>query len=149
MAKAEPRFRRSFAIASPLVQQELNKRAWPVFLLARGRAREALDAALAMIGHRASIVSASGHLMAGEARLAMGEYQAAADEANAALRLMRESPLGAGMLADPLQQLQGEFLLRTGKREKAKPMLEQVVRKLRAAPGPDAWAQALFSLESI
>jgi tetratricopeptide (TPR) repeat protein len=149
MTKAEPLFRRSFAIASPLVQQELNKRAWPVFLLARGRAREALDAALVMAGHRASIVSAGGHIMVGEARLAMGEYQAAADEANAALRLMRASPLGAGMLADALQQLQGEFLLRTGQREKAKPMLEQVVGKLRAAPGPDAWAQALFSLESI
>jgi hypothetical protein len=28
-------------------------------------------------------------------------------------------------------------------------MLEEVARKVRAAPGPDAWAQALFTLEAI
>ena len=28
-------------------------------------------------------------------------------------------------------------------------MLEDVVKKVRAAPGPDAWTQALFTLESI
>ena len=28
-------------------------------------------------------------------------------------------------------------------------MLEDVARKVRAAPGPDAWTQALFTLESI
>ena len=28
-------------------------------------------------------------------------------------------------------------------------MLEEVARKVRALPGPDAWAQALFTLEAI
>ncbi len=28
-------------------------------------------------------------------------------------------------------------------------MLEDVVRKARARPGPDAWAQALFTIEAI
>jgi hypothetical protein len=28
-------------------------------------------------------------------------------------------------------------------------MLEEVARKVRAAPGPDAWTQALFTLEAI
>ena len=28
-------------------------------------------------------------------------------------------------------------------------MLQELVRKVRAAPGPDAWSQALFTLESI
>jgi tetratricopeptide (TPR) repeat protein len=149
MAKAEALLRTSFAISSSLVQQEFNKREWPVFLLARGRAMEALEAAAVMAGHRSPIVSAAGHVMMGEAQLALGELQAAADEANAALRLMRASPIGAGLVADPLQQLQGEFLLRSGQRDKARPMLEAVAKKLRAAPGPDAWAQALFGLESI
>ena len=45
MTAAEQRFRASFAIPSSLVVQEFNKREWPVFLLARGRAAEALDAA--------------------------------------------------------------------------------------------------------
>ncbi|HEV3060868.1 MAG TPA: hypothetical protein VGY48_21660 [Vicinamibacterales bacterium] len=149
MAKAEALLKRSFAISSALVQQEFNKREWPVYLLSRGRAREALDAGTVMAGHRSSIVSAAGHVMVGEARLAIGEYRLAAGEANTALRLMRAEPMGAGLVANALQQLQGEFLLRTGQRGKARPMLEDLARKVRAAPGPDNWTQALFTLESI
>jgi tetratricopeptide (TPR) repeat protein len=149
MAKAEELLKASFAIESSSVEQEFNKREWPVFLLSRGRAKEALEAAMVLAGHRSPIVSATGHVMTGEARLATGEYRAAADEANAALRLMRASPLGAGIVANALQQLQGEYLLRTGQREKGRSMLQEVVGRVRAAPGPDAWAQALFTLESI
>ena len=50
MAKAEALFKTSFAIPSSLVVQEFNKREWPVFLLARGRAKEALDAANVLAG---------------------------------------------------------------------------------------------------
>ena len=148
MGKAEPLLRQSFAIQSLLVEQEINKREWPSFLLARGRTKEALDAAGAMASHRFPLVSAAGHIMIGEIRLAMNDPRAAADEANQALRLMRGAE-GAGLLANSLQALQGEFLLRTGQRDKAWPMLEDVARKLRAAPGPDAWTQAVFTLERI
>jgi len=149
MRKAEGLLNRSFAIPSSLVVQEFNKREWPVFLLARGRAQEALAAANVMAAHGSPIVSAAGHVAAAQARLALGQFQAATDEANAALRLMRASPEGAGLVAMPLQALQGEFFLRTGQKEKGRPMLEEVARKARAAPGPDAWAQALFTLEAI
>jgi tetratricopeptide (TPR) repeat protein len=149
MQKAEALLRVSFAIPSALVVQEFNKREWPVFLLARGRAQDALNAATVMAAHRSPVVSAAGHVMAGHARLAMGQFQRAADEANAALRLMRASPEGAGLVADALQALQGEFFLRTGKKDQGRPLLEEVARKGRAAPGPDAWTQALFTLEAI
>jgi len=149
MRKAEGLLNRSFAIPSSLVVQEFNKREWPLFLLARGRAQEALAAATVMAAHRSPIVSAAGHVAAAQARLALGQFQAATDEANAALRLMRASPEGAGLVATPLQALQGEFFLRTGQKEKGRPMLEEVARTARAAPGPDAWAQALFTLEAI
>lgn len=149
MAKAEALLKTSFSIRSSLVEQEFNKRAWPVFLLARGRGAEALDAAGTMAAHRSPIVSAAGHVMAGQARLAMGQFRLAADEANAALRLMRGSPEGAGLVANSLQALQGEFLLRTGQSAKGRAMLEDLVKKLRAAPGPDAWTQALFTLDAV
>jgi tetratricopeptide (TPR) repeat protein len=149
MKKAETLLKRSFAIPSSLAVQEYNKREWPVFLLARGRASEALDAATVMAAHRSPIVSAAGHVMIGHAKLALGDFKAAAGEANVALRLMRATPLGAGIVANALQQLQGEFLLRTGQRDKARPMLQELIKKVRAAPGPDAWSQALFTLESI
>jgi hypothetical protein len=139
--------KRSVAIPSALAVQEFNKREWPAFLLARGRAREALDAALAMTGHRSPVVSAAGHVAAGQARLALGEFQAAADEANAALRLLRGAEGGA-LVATPLHALQGEFFLRTGQKEKGRSMLEDAVKKVRSAPGPDAWTQALFTIEA-
>ena len=148
MRKAEALFARAFAIPSSLLVQEFNKREWPEFLLARGRANDALAAAGVMAAHRSPVVSAAGHVEAGRARLALGQFKAAADDANTALRLMRGAE-GAGIVATPLQALQGEFLLRTGKQAQGRPMLEAVVRTARALPGPDAWAQTLFTIEAI
>ena len=148
MKQAERLLKTSFAITSSLVGQEFNKRQWPVFLRSRGRAQEALAAAAIMAAHRSPVVSAAGHVELGFARLALRQFKEAADEGNIALRLMRGTE-GAGLVADSLQAFQGEFLLRTGKADKGRPMLEDVVRKVRARPGPDAWAQALFTIEAI
>jgi len=148
MKKAEELFTRSFAIVSTLLVQEFNKREWPEFLLARGRAQEALAAASTMAAHASRVVSAAGHVEAGRARLALGQFKEAAEEGNTALRLMRGTE-GAGIVATPLQAFQGEFLLRTGKKDQGRPMLEDVVRKARALPGPDAWTQTLFTIEAI
>jgi tetratricopeptide (TPR) repeat protein len=149
MRNAEPLLKRSFAIASPLAVQELNKRVWPMFLRARGRVDEALAAAEVMAAHRSPLVSAAGHIEAGRALLLQGEFQAAANEANTALRLMREAPEGGGLMAKPLQELQGEFFLRTGQREKGRAMLQDVVRKARLSPGPDAWTHTTFAIDAM
>lgn len=148
MAKAEATFRRSFAISSSLLEQEFNKREWPVFLLGRARIDEAIAAATTMAAHRNAVVAAVGHVELGHARLAQRQFQAAADEANAALRLIGGAQ-GGGLVATPLQALQGEFFLRTGQRDKGRAMLEEVVRKLRLTPGPDAWTQGIFAIEGI
>ena len=87
-------------------------------------------------------------MAAGQARLALGQFQAAADEANAALRQLRGAE-GGGLVATPLQLLQGEFFLRTGQKDKGWAMLQEAVKKLRLAPGPDAWTQTLFTIEAI
>jgi tetratricopeptide (TPR) repeat protein len=102
-----------------------------------------------MASHPSPLVSAIGHVEEGEARLALNEPRAAAEEANAALRLMRGSPEGAGLVASALRQLQGELLLRRGQRDEGRAALRQVAKDVRAAPGPDAWVQALFTLEGI
>jgi tetratricopeptide (TPR) repeat protein len=94
------------------------------------------------------VISAAGHVATGEARLAQGDFKAAADEANTALRLIRGVQAG-GLVATPLQALQGAFLLRTGQKEKGRSTIEDVVRKVRALPGPDNWTQALFTLERL
>ncbi|MCU1382714.1 MAG: hypothetical protein JWL71_1411 [Acidobacteria bacterium] len=148
MRQAEALFTRAFALSSSLLVQEFNKREWPEFLLARGRADEALAAAATMAAHRSPIVSAAGHIEAGRARLALAQFKEAADEGNTALRLMRGAE-GGRIVATPLQALQGEFLLRTGKTAQGRSMLEAVVHTSRALPGPDAWTQALFTIEAI
>jgi hypothetical protein len=57
--------------------------------------------------------------------------------------------LSRGSVAPYLEALQGEILLRSGKRAEAESILKEVERKVRATPGPDAWSQALFKLEWI
>jgi tetratricopeptide (TPR) repeat protein len=148
MAAAETLMTRSFAIASSLVAQEFHKREWPVFLLSRGRATDALEAAMVMAASRSPVVSAAGHVEAGRARLALGQFKEAADEGNVALRLLRGAD-GGGMVASSLESMQGEFLLRSGQRDRAHTMLEDAVKKERAAPGPDSWTTALFTIEAI
>src|SRR5262249_58013663 len=65
----------------------------------------------------------------------LGELRAAAD--------------GKALVAPALQQLQGEFFVRTGQRERGRAMLEGLAARVRALPGPDNWVQALFTLEAI
>src|SRR5947208_4937951 len=62
MANAEAVLRKSFAIRSSLLVQEFNKREWPAFLVARGRAHEALEAADVLAADRSPVVSAIGHV---------------------------------------------------------------------------------------
>ncbi|MBI3401281.1 MAG: hypothetical protein HY048_07645 [Acidobacteria bacterium] len=148
MANAETVFKRSFTMTSSLVVQEFNKREWVVFLLARGRAAEALEAANVMAGHRSPLVSAAGHVQAGHVQLALGQYKAAADEGNAALRLI-QGVEGGGLIAVPVQTFQAEFFLRTKQGEKTRPALEEAARKARLQSGPDNFMQVLFTLEAM
>ena len=149
MARAEQVMKIAFALPSDLTQQEINKRAWPMFLIGLGRPDEALAAASVLIAHRSPLVRATGHVEAGEAMLASGRFEAAAAASNAALADLNRAQDGGALVATSLQQLQAEFFLRTGQNEKGRALLEQVIRKVRAAPGPDAWTLALFTLEAI
>ena len=45
--------------------------------------------------------------------------------------------------------VRGELLLRSGRADEGRPLLQGVQKALRAIPGPDAWIQALFRLETI
>jgi len=149
IAKAESLFRASFDLPSNLVTQLFNKREWPAFLRGRGRHAEALAAARVLVSHPHPLVQATGHIEAGFAHAALGQLGEATSSYNAALRLLRGSPEGAPMAADALLALQGELLLRTAARDKGRGMLEQVAERVRARPGPDNWAQALFTLEAM
>jgi tetratricopeptide (TPR) repeat protein len=146
---AEQLMRQAFVIPSMQDTLEFNKRQWPEFLLARGRADEALQAASVMAKSRWDIVRLIGRIMSSHALMAMGKLPAASDEAKAALNELRESGKRAEFVRPYLEALQGEFFLRTGQAEKGRAVLKEVMRKIRAELGPDAWTQALFKLEVI
>jgi tetratricopeptide (TPR) repeat protein len=136
-------------VPSALVVQMFNKRAWPELLIARGRTDQALQAARVLAGHPSPLVSATGHVTAGRALVAAGQFKAAADAANAALKQLRAASDGAALVAPALETLQGEFFLRTGQQEKGRAMLDEIIRRLREGTGPDTWAQTLFTIEAI
>jgi tetratricopeptide (TPR) repeat protein len=149
IAKAERELKAAFDLPSSLAVQMYNKRGWPEFLIARGRLDEALAAAQVLIAHPVTLVKATGYIEAAHAHLAAGRFAQAAEQTNLALRSLRAAATGQTLVAPALQQLQGEFFLRTGERDKGRAMLRDVVRTARALPGPDNWVQALFTLESI
>ena len=148
MKRAEAQLKAAFALPTGLLVQAYNKREWPMFLRARGRHQEAEAAARLLIANANPVIQATGHIEAGFAMLAVSRWGDAATASNTALRLLRPAP-GGPIAANALLALQGEIYLRTADRPKGNATLLEVAKRVRAAPGPDAWSQALFTLEAI
>ena len=148
MKRAEAVLKEAFALPTGLLIQGYNKREWPMFLRSRGRYQEAEAAARVLIANANPVIQATGHIEAGLAYLAVNNWDAGGNASNLALKLLRSAP-GGGVAANALLTLHGEFYLRTAAREKGRATLEQVATRVRSAPGPDLWAQALFTLESL
>jgi tetratricopeptide (TPR) repeat protein len=143
------------AWAIPAVSEyaEFNKKEWPAFLLSRGRVAEARAASDQLIHGKWPAGRTAGHIMMGHALLADNRLDEARRELEAAQKEIASTgdvARAMSMTAQPfIEGLQGEILLRSGKRSEADAILEEVQRKVRAVPGPDAWSQALFKLEFI
>lgn len=149
MKKAEALLKQAFNLPTNLLVQAVHKRQWPAFLLARNRPGEALKAAQTLLSHPSLIVQATGHIESGFALLAANRPADGASSSNAALKALRSAQGGQGLAAIELEALQGEFMLRTAQREKARQVMERAAQKWRSLPGPDAWTQSLFRLEAL
>ena len=150
IAQAERRLKTAFDLPTANLAQAVNKRQWLVFLRARGRADEALAAARTLLDYPHPVVEAIGQIESGYALMMKGQFAQAAAASNAALaalKTMTRATSAAGLAALPFEGLQGELYLRTGQAAKGRAMLEAMAKKARAAPGPDNWAMALFTLE--
>src|SRR5262249_18636076 len=141
--------RESFSTPSSQASLDFNKKELALFLLGRGRSREALEAASRLESDRSPLVSAMGHIAASHALMSLGRLPEASEQAKTALIKIKGSPEIAATLTPYLQVLQGEFYLRTGELERGRTILKGVEKQIRAEPGPDAWSQALFALERI
>lgn len=149
MKAAEPVLRRSFGLPSIQLSQELNEKEWPMFLLARGRAMDALTAVQDLMERPAPLVQAIGHVLASRVMMALKRMPAAAEEGNAGLHQMRAIGAAGGTLLPDFELSQGEYLLRNGQTDQGRAMLRDAVAKLRAQLGPDAWVLTLFTLEGV
>jgi tetratricopeptide (TPR) repeat protein len=156
MKLAEKTLRESTTLAPVSAYQAFNLRALPNFLIHRARYQEALEAGRALIATDYPQSRCVGHALAGQALLGLGRTDEARKELEAARRELETVPqLTLGL--DPtrsqvepwVEALRGDLLLRAGQRDEGRAVFKNVVRTLRAAPGPDAWSQALFRLESM
>ncbi|HKY32889.1 MAG TPA: hypothetical protein VJV23_10155 [Candidatus Polarisedimenticolia bacterium] len=149
-ARAEALLRKVTALEGSIEPREFEKKDLPLFLLASERWQEALDAARPLISSRFASTRAAGHALAGHALLGLGRTREAQKELKAAGRAAKVRGEGWSSSARPyVDGLRGEILLHTGKRDEGRAVLIEVERAIRAVPGPDAWAQALFRLEAI
>jgi tetratricopeptide (TPR) repeat protein len=100
-------------------------------------------------------VRSVGHALSGIALLELKrseEAQTELAEAEKELRQLSESgalAITPPMVRPSINALRGEMLLRSGQLDEGSRLLKEIQRQVRAVPGPDAWIQALFRLESI
>lgn len=156
MRQAETTMRETTALVPPTDRVEFDQKLLAVFLLGRQRWDEALEASRPLTRGRWSATRAVGQALSGHAYLGRGQVDQARGALEAAERELAEVPARAAGIAVPRTQVQpwidmlrGELLLRQGDSVTARPILEGVAATLRAAPGPDAWIQALFRLEAM
>jgi tetratricopeptide (TPR) repeat protein len=156
MRLAEQTMREASSLPPVTEYLEFNQKALALFLLGRGRSADALEAARILSAGKWSSTRAVGHSLAGHALLALGRRDEARAAQEAALSELGRIPALVGGISPSaaavkpwVDTLRGEILLRDGKVEEGRALLEDVEGRLRALPGPDAWIQALFRLESI
>jgi tetratricopeptide (TPR) repeat protein len=149
MKAAEEAFRTAFALPVYTDFAEFNRRAWPEFLLERGRAEEALAASQELVQGRWAMGRFAGHSLAGRALLAMDRTEDARSELALAEREMEQLPVAVIKTLEDTVMLRAEILLRDKNWDKANALMQQVEEQLVAVPGPDAWSEALFQLDSI
>ncbi len=153
MKEAERLMRRAYALATPLEYMEYQRKEWPGFLLARGRVEEAQAAAGELTRGKWPATRVAGHVVLGQVHLSRGSLEGAREELAVAEKEVEAMPTGWPYLrrdvAPYVDRLRGEILIRSSRADDGRALLKDVQGRIRAVPGPDAWTQALFVLESI
>jgi tetratricopeptide (TPR) repeat protein len=156
MKLAEATAREAVSLAAPDAYGTYNLKLLPAFLIHRGRYQEALDAARAMSTLEYPQARTVGHALVGQALIGLGRVDEAGKELTAAEQELASVPrVTMGVIPNRavvegwVVALRGEILERTGRMAEGRAVIEEAQRALRAAPGPDAWIQALFRLETM
>jgi tetratricopeptide (TPR) repeat protein len=156
MKEAERLLKEAFVIPRFTEYYETWGAEWPEFLLNRARNQEALQAARELTARSKFAAARSiGHVLAGTALLRMNRTSESQAELEAAKRELPSvgvpGPLAVkqATIQTYIDTLEGEMLLRQGKQDEGTALLKEVQANVRSIPGPDAWIQGLFKLQSI
>jgi tetratricopeptide (TPR) repeat protein len=149
MKSAETLFRQVFLLPAYTDFLEYNRRAWPEFLLHRGRPEEALKASQELIASPWPMARLAGHTLAGQAQLAMDRMNDAQAELTLAERETEHLPPQSLAVLPYPGALRAEILLREKNTAAGEELTRDIEKLIVAGPGPDAWSAALFELESI
>ena len=149
MKAAEAAFREAFAVPAYTDFLEFNRKAWPEFLLARGRIEEALRASQELTKSEWPLPRLAGHTLEGQALLAIDRPNEAQEELSLAERETEQLPVNLVATSPFPNTLRAEFLFRDKKTEEGEALLRDIAKMILARPGPDAWSAARFELESL
>lgn len=149
MKAAEVVNREAFALPARVDFQEFNRKAWPEFLLDRGRAQEALGASQELVNSKWVMGRFAGHALAGRAYCALHQIGNARNELRLAEQESEQISPAILKRLDDGALLRAEILLREKKWEDANLLMDAIEKDVVAVPGPDAWSEALFQLEYI
>jgi tetratricopeptide (TPR) repeat protein len=149
MKTAEKFLRQAFALPAYTEFLAYNRRAWPEFLLDRGRYEEALAAAQELAKSPWPMTRMAAHTLAGEAELGLKSV----DDAKAELKLAQEearhvSERVVAMLPYPAA-LEAALLLGNGRTQEGEAIYVKVEQAAMSMPGPDGWIAAIFVLDAI
>jgi tetratricopeptide (TPR) repeat protein len=142
-------FKEAFSKVAYTEFLEYNRRAWPEFLINRGRYEEALEASRELTQSSFAMARLAGHTLAGQCLLAQNRLDDAKDEFNAAERESESLPPRMVAALPYPTVLRADILLRENHVEDAEGLLIDVEKSILAMPGPDAWSSATFQLETI
>jgi tetratricopeptide (TPR) repeat protein len=146
---AETAYREAFSLPAYVDLAGYNRKSWPEFLLDQGRAEEALSASEELIQSRWPMARFAGYALAGQALLAMDRIEDAKDNFSKAEQESEQIPAGVLSNLPNAGLLRAEILLRENRMAEGGALMKQIEQKIDAVPGPDAWSEALFELESI
>jgi len=146
---AEGAYQKAFSLPTYTDLADYNRKAWPEFLLDRGRAQEALAAAQELVNSRWAMARFAGHGLAGRALLASNRVEEAKTELSLAER--ESEQISTAVLKSLIDGvlLRAEILLREKKWTEGNQLMEGIEKDIAAVPGPDAWSETLFQFEYI
>ncbi len=128
---------------------DYNRRAYPEFLLNRGRFEDALAAARHLSASPWPLARLAGHTIAGEAFVGLNRIDDAKDELRAAERETDSlPPRVVAALPYPIS-LRANLLLADKQIDEGRRLMVELEKSIVSMPGPDAWCAAEFELESL